>query len=99
MPSGACVIRYSGARGVVWYIKFRDSSGKQVKERVGSAAEGWTKRKAESALRARLTDVERDGYRKPEPLTFAAFAERFQGEHLPARNLSKSTLVGYDISI
>lgn len=67
--------------------------------RVSAAREGTTRRDAERALRARLTDVEREGYRKPEPLTFAAFAERFVAEHLPARNLSKSTLVAYGISI
>jgi hypothetical protein len=39
---------------------------------------------AEAAFRARLTDVEREGYRKPEPLTLAAFAERFVAEHLQA---------------
>ena len=99
MPSGAAVIRYPGKRGVVWYLKYRDAAGKQVKERVGAAKEGTTRRDAEHALRARLTDVEREGYRKPEPLSFAAFSERFVAEHLPARNLSKSTLVGYDISI
>jgi integrase len=99
MPSGAAVVRYPGKRGVVWYAKYRDATGRQVKERVGAAKDGTTRRDAERALRARLTDVERDGFRKPEPLTFEAFAERFQAEHLPARNLSKSTLVGYEISI
>ncbi len=43
-----------------------------MKERVGSAAEGWTRRKAKAALRARLTHVDRDGYVKPEPLTLTA---------------------------
>lgn len=69
MPSGSCVLRYDGKRGTTWSIKYRDANGRQVKERVGSASEGWTRRKAEAALRARLTDVDRDGYRKPEPLT------------------------------
>jgi hypothetical protein len=84
MPSGACTIRYAGKRGVVWYVKYTDASGKQVKERVGSAADGGTKRKAEAALRGRLTDVARDGYRKPEPCR---------------RNLKTSTLVDYRLTI
>jgi integrase len=99
MPSGSAVIRYAGKRGVVWYVKFLDADGKQVKERVGAAADGFTRRKAEAALRARLTDVERDGYRKPERLTFAAFADRFVDEHLPGRNLKRSTLIDYRLTI
>jgi integrase len=99
MPSGACTIRYAGKRGVVWYVKYTDASGRQVKERVGSAADGWTKRKAEAALRGRLTDVARDGYRKPEPLTLSRFADRFVDEHLPGRNLKTSTLVDYRLTI
>ncbi len=99
MPSGAAVIRYDGARGVVWRIKYVDAGGRQVKETLGRADAGWTKRKAEASLRARLTDVERDGYRKPEALTFAGFAERFMGEHVPGRNLKRSTLVDYRLTI
>jgi integrase len=99
MPSGACTIRYVGKRGTTWFVKFRDADGRQVKERLGTAEEGWTKRKADSALRARLTDVERDGFRKPEPLTFSAFADRFVEEHLPGRNLKRSTLVDYRLTI
>jgi integrase len=74
-------------------------SGKQVKETLGRADEGWTKRKAEAELRARLTDVQRDGYRKPEKLTVATFAERFLTEHIPGRNLKTSTLVDYRLTI
>jgi hypothetical protein len=59
-------------RGTTCSIKYRDADGRQVKERVGSAAEGWTRRKAKAALRARLTHVDRDGYVKPEPLTLTA---------------------------
>jgi integrase len=99
MPSGAAVIRYDGARGVVWYVKYRDATGKQVKERVGSAKDGCTKRQAEKALRVKLVAVEQDGYRKPEPLTLSAFADRFVDEHLPGRNLKTSTLVDYGLTI
>lgn len=70
MPSGACVIRRDGKRGAVWSVKFVDASGRQVKERLGPEADGWTKRKAERELRHRLADVERNGWRKPRALTF-----------------------------
>ncbi len=99
MPDGACVIKYAGKRGVVWKIKYRDATGRQIKETLGRVEEGWTKRKAEAALRAKLTDVQRDGYVKPEPLTFPAFADRFVAEHLPGRNLKRSTTIDYRATI
>jgi integrase len=74
VPSGACVLRYDGKRGTVWKIKFLDAAGRQVKETLGRAADGWTKRKAEAPLRARLTDFARDGYKRPEPTEFETFA-------------------------
>ena len=70
MPSGACVIRYAGARGVVWKLKYRDADGVQVKETLGPEHDGWMRRKAEQELRARLTDVERDGRRRIQPNVF-----------------------------
>jgi len=36
MPRGACVIRRQGKRGVVFYVKYVDAAGRQVKERAGS---------------------------------------------------------------
>lgn len=75
MLEGAAVIRYAGKRGVVWRTKYRDAGGRQVKETLGRADAGWSKRKAEAELRARLTAVEREGYCRPEPTTFAAFAD------------------------
>jgi hypothetical protein len=61
MPHGACVIKYAGKRGDVWKIKYRDPTGRQIKETLGRAADGWTKRRADVQLRAKLTDVERIG--------------------------------------
>jgi hypothetical protein len=52
VPSGAAVIRYDGARGVVWRVKYCDAAGKQVMETIGREADGWTKQKAERALGA-----------------------------------------------
>jgi hypothetical protein len=51
MPSGACVIRYVGARGVVWKVKYRDAAGVQVKETVGAERDGVTRKQAEAVLR------------------------------------------------
>jgi integrase len=96
MPSGACVIRYEGARGVVWKIKYRDAGGRQVKETLGDARDGWNRRKAEAELRARLTDVDRDGYRKPEPVRFAAFARHWLATYPDAKGLKRSTREGYE---
>ena len=61
MLRGACVIRRDGKRGAVWSVKYRDGDGRQVKERLGPEADGWTERKAKTELAARLTDVRREG--------------------------------------
>lgn len=95
MPEAACVIRYAGKRGVVWRIKYRDASGRQVKETLGRADEGWTRRKAHQELRARLTAVEREGYRKPERVTFGSFAARWLATYPEAAGLKRSTVYGY----
>jgi hypothetical protein len=44
MPSGAAVIRYDGKRGTVWRIKYRDATGKQVKETIGAERDGVTRK-------------------------------------------------------
>jgi hypothetical protein len=43
MPSGSGLIRYAGERGVVWRIKYRDATGRQVMETVGAERDGVTK--------------------------------------------------------
>jgi len=72
MASG-CVLEYCGMRGTTWSIKFVDADGRQVRERLGKASDGGSKRKAEAALRARLTDIERGAYWRPDPETFRSF--------------------------
>ncbi|HYH61251.1 MAG TPA: hypothetical protein VD766_05245 [Solirubrobacterales bacterium] len=84
MPSGACVLRYEGARGVVWRVKYRDADGRQVKETLGREADGWTRQKAERALGAKLDAVER-GMRKPRRRTFDDLADEFEAVALTAR--------------
>jgi integrase len=86
--------RYEGKRGVRWRIRYTDAAGKRVLETLGREPE-WNRKRAESELRARMVDVERNGYRKPEKLTFADFAERWLNDFLPGRGLKLTTEEGY----
>jgi integrase len=88
------VWRYEGPRGVVWRVRYRDASGRRVLETLGREPE-WSRTRAEKELRRRLVDVEREGYRKPEKITFAVFAERWLEEYLPGRGLKLTTTDGY----
>lgn len=91
------VIRYEGKRGVVWRIKYRDASGRQVVETLGPAP-AWNRRRAQRELNLRLADVAK-GYTKPERITFAEFSKRFMAMHAPARNLKFTTREGYEINL
>jgi integrase len=96
MPSGAAVQIVDGKRtGAVFYVKFRDATGRQVKERLGSAREGWTDRKARAALRRRLVDVERDGYKKPVVATFETTARAWLATYPDVKGLKRSTRRSY----
>ena len=99
MPSGACVLRRDGPRGAVFSVKYRDAAGRQIKERLGREADGWSEAKAQRELGKRLDLVVRERYRKPEHLSYAEFAERFQHDYLPGRNLKHTTLVNYELSL
>jgi integrase len=88
------VWRYEGKRGVVWRIRYQDASGRRILETLGKEP-AWNRKLAERELRRRLVDVERDGYRKPEPTTFAHFAHRWLEEYLPGRGLKLTTTDGY----
>jgi integrase len=92
------VWRYDGKRGVVWRIRYTDGAGKRVLETLGKEPE-WNRRRAERELQRRLVDVERDGYRRPERLSFAEFGEWWLREYLPARNLKPTTVRNYETSI
>jgi len=92
MLHGATVIRYEGARGASWRIKYRDATGKQVQETLGREP-AWNRTRAERELGKRLAAVE-EGFRKPDKLTFTAFTERFS-DYLPGRNLKLTTLENY----
>jgi integrase len=88
------VWRYEGKRGVTWRIRYTDAAGKRVLETLGREPE-WNRKRAEAELRARLVEVDRHGYRKPERLTFADFAERWLTDYLPGRGLKLTTEEGY----
>lgn len=77
---------YQGRRGTVWRIRYRDASGRRILETLGKEPT-WNRTLAERELRRRLVDVERDGYRKPEKLLFADFAQQWLEEYLPGRGL------------
>jgi integrase len=87
--------RYEGKRGVRWRIRYTDAAGRRVLETLGREPE-WNRKRAEAELRARLVEVERNSFRKPEKLSFAAFAERWLTEYLPGRGLKQTTLEGYE---
>lgn len=94
MANGS-VVEYQGKRGVVFRIKYRDGDGKQVMETVGAARDGVTRKIAEGELRARVVDVERKGWRKPAPLTFAEYAARWFEEGEAKRRWSAGTVKNY----
>jgi integrase len=88
------VIEYRGKRGTVWRIKYLDASGKQVMETVGREPE-CTRKDAERELRHRLTDVERKGYRKPAPRTFASVLPNWEQEEATRNGWKAGTLKQY----
>lgn len=99
MSSGACVIEYAGKRGRVFRIKFTDSAGRQIQETLGPERDGWTRRKAERELGARLSTVEKERWTKPTKETFTDFAADWRTIWLPTRNLKRSTLVDYSTTL
>jgi integrase len=93
---GSAVIPYKRKDGdTTWYIKYEDATRKQVKEKLGLASEGWNRRKAKIELGQREADVAKRGYRKPAPLTFEAYAERWFREQAARRNWQRSTIRQY----
>jgi integrase len=94
MPGGT-VIEYDGKRGTVFRIKYRDADGKQVMETVGAKRDGFTRRKAEAALRDRLVKVEQHGWRKPTVIRFRDYAERWFVEGEAKRRWKPATVRAY----
>jgi integrase len=95
MPRGSAVIRYDGARGTVWRVKYADASGRQIQETIGAERDGVTRKMAEAELRERLVRVERKSYRRPKALTFEQFAETWYAEGQHSRGWKPATLKVY----
>ena len=96
MPRGACVVvRASKRKGDVFSVKYRDASGRQVWEPLGSEREGWSRRKAEAELRDRLVRVEKHGYRRPQRVTFGDYAETWFAESETKRQWKPRTVAIY----
>jgi hypothetical protein len=89
------VVRYEGARGVVWRIRYRDADGRRVCDTVGLEAEGFTARMAEGKLIEALADVRRQRRRAVRPMTFSDFAEDAMTKYLDAKGRRRSTRTGY----
>ena len=98
MPSGAAVIRRPGKRSTSWAIKWCDVDGRQCWETLGREPD-WNEAKAQRELGKRLQAVERDRWRKPERVDLSAFADRFEADYLPGRNLKPSTLIDYRLTL
>ena len=94
MANGS-VLRYDGKRGVTWSIQYRGADRRQVREMVGKASDGMTRKKAEAVLRQRLVAVERDAYSKPVAVTFETFSLEWLEHHAAARGLKRSTHDSY----
>jgi integrase len=88
------VVRYVGKKGVVWRIKYRDASGRQVMETVGAAADGVTQSEARRVERERKAAVDK-GWRRPQQLRFDEYAERWYAECRVRRAWSARTVAQY----
>lgn len=98
MASG-CVVIYRGKRGLVYRIKFTDSTGRQVMETLGPARAGpevvWTRRRAEKALRDRLGEVEAKRWRRTSPVAFEEWARRWLDQGETRRDWKPRTTAAY----
>src|SRR4051812_32401433 len=68
-------------------------------ETVGTERDGFTRKKAEAELRERLVRVERKGYRRPQPLTFAQYANTWLAEGERRRGWKPGTVWKYRSTI
>jgi integrase len=95
MPRGCAVIRTNGVRGAVWFVKWVDANGTQVKERLGREADGWDEKKARDVLNEKLVDVRRDGLVRPTVITVDTHGRDWLERHPARKNLKRSTREGY----
>ena len=106
MPSGARfeaamprrsggVVRYEGARGVVWRIRYADADGRRICETVGAECDGVTARMAEDSLIAAMADVRRERKRAVQPTRFSDFAEDAITRYVDTKGRRASTWSAY----
>ncbi len=77
--------------GVTWYLRYV-ADGKEVKERLGREADGFTRTLAKQALQTRLADIARGTFKLREhrnPLPFRALVKRYR-EYAASANRSYS---------
>jgi integrase len=91
-------VRESSRRGKIYSIRYKDGSGRYIRETLGSAAAGWTKAKARKVEQQRLGAVER-GYVHSERVSFPTYAERWAGETSVRRDWRWRTIKAYDRAI
>jgi integrase len=92
---GAVVVRTSKSGVKTFSLKWVDAAGEQAWERLGSETDGWTRSKARAALEERLTDVRREGLRRPARVTVADVAREWVAVYPTTRSLKRSTANGY----
>jgi hypothetical protein len=90
-----CVVAYDGKRSRTWRVKYADADGKQTMETVGAERDGVTRKHAEAELRERLVRVDRTGYRRPKPLTFAQASKDWFHEQQTEKGWKASTETQY----
>lgn len=89
--------------GTSWYMKWREPDGRQVQRRIGPAWEKggrppaghFTRRMAEEALEAKLTDVRRGAVESPSGATFADAAAEFLRFAANVQKVDPSTVKDY----
>jgi integrase len=93
---GAAVVARTAKNGTVTFsIKYLDAAGEQTWERLGTDAEGWTRPKARAVLDDRLSDVRREGLRRPSAVTFGDVANEWIGTYPTTKGLKHSTASSY----
>jgi integrase len=86
------VIVYDGARGRSFRIRYSDASGKRVVETLRDCK---SEKEANAILAERMTDVRRDGFRKPSRTKFSTFAAEWVDTYPTSAALKRSTESSY----
>lgn len=92
----AVVARKASSTGVTTFnIKYIDAAGEQAWERLGTDREGWTRPKARAVLDDRLSDVRREGLKRPSQITVADVALEWLEVYPTTKALKRSTASSY----